>query len=198
MNKLELNERFAYMYRKTREDAGKSQDYMARAMGVSKKTIQNWEDGTSSPNQTKSFEWFEILNLQPLPYYLDALYPGRFDTNNNNDDEIMDSIIRLVSALPSDAKRKLLFFLSGNHGSSTIGMLELATAHLHVPLEGRINIAQSIATNYELSQYQGKLVCPDQIHPNMETLHRSIELGKRAVIKGEPSYTIDVTKTEGE
>ena len=196
MNTLELNERFSAMYRKSREDAGRSQDYMARAMGVSKKTIQNWEDGTSSPNQTKSFEWFEILNIQPLPYYLEALYPGRFDTNNNNDDEIMDSIIKLISALPSDAKRKLLFFLSGNHGSSTIGMLELATAHLHVPLDRRINIAQSVATNYELSEYQDCLVCPDQIRPNMTTLLNSIELGKRAVIKGEPSYTIDVTKGE--
>lgn len=195
MNKLELNERFAYMYRKTREDAGKSQDYMARAMGVSKKTIQNWEDGTSSPNQVKSFEWFEILNLQPLPYYLDALYPGRFDTNND-DAVIMDSIIKIVSALPSDAKKKLLFLIAGNHGSSTIGMLELATAHLHVPLDRRINIAQSVATNYELSQYQDTLVCPDQIQPNMTTLLNSIELGKRAVIKGEPSYTIDLSKGE--
>ncbi|MCQ2507280.1 MAG: helix-turn-helix domain-containing protein [Dorea sp.] len=195
MNKLELNERFAYMYRKSREDAGKSQDHMARALGVSKKTIQNWEDGTSSPNQVKSLEWFEILNLQPLPYYLDALYPGRFNTNNNNDPELLQAIMDIIQALPTDSKQKILFLLAGNHGSSTIGFLELATAHLQSPLERRINIAESVATNYELSQYQHKITCPEQVQPNMKTLHRSIDLGKKAVIVGKLSYTID---TEGD
>lgn len=190
MNRLELNERFAQMWRRSREDAGKSQEYMSKYLGVSRKTIQNWEDGTSSPNQLKALEWFEALNLQPLPYYLWALYPKKF--NELNDAEIDKTLIDIVHGLPLDLKKKLLFMLAGNHGSSTVGMLELATAHLHVPLEKRINIAQVVATNYELAAHKKTLTCPDDVQPDLVTLNRSIELGTKAVLMDKNSYTTDL------
>lgn len=192
MNKIELAEQFALMWKRSRQDAGKSQEYMAKALCVSKQTVKNWENGTSSPNQIKAFEWFEVLNLQPLPYYLEALYPGRF-TKNASDDDICEILFKIIKGLPTDIKKKLLYMFTGNHGSSTIGMIELATAHLHVPLEKRINIAQSVSTNYELSKVKNVLCCPDDIQPNMETLNRSIRLGLLAVMEGYEGYT-DIIK----
>ena len=188
MDKSELKQRFAKMWRKSREDAGRTQEFMAKKLNVSKKTVQNWETGISSPNQIHALEWFEAINLQPLPYYLDALYPNKFTDDDGT--EIEQAIIQIVSGLPADSKKKLLFMLAGNHGSSTIGMIELATAHLHVPLERRINIAQSVATNYELAIYQNSVCCQEDVQPDMVTLNRSIELGKKAVMMGKESYEL--------
>lgn len=187
MNKLELNERFSQMWRKSREDAGRSQEYMAKALGISRKTIQNWEDGTSSPNQIKALEWFEALNLQPLPYYLWVLYPGKFEEMNNSN--IDDILLNLVSQLPVDTKKKLLFMLAGNHGSSTVGIIELAVAHLQSPLEKRLNIAEGVAKNYTVASGKNTICCPDDIQPDMNTLRRTIELGTKAVIQGKETYT---------
>ena len=75
LQRIDISEKFASMWRKSREDAGKSQDFMAKAMRVSKRTIQNWEAGISCPSQSAGLEWFQILGLAPLPYYLELLYP---------------------------------------------------------------------------------------------------------------------------
>ena len=67
----EMNERakrFALMFSKSRAKMKKSQEFMALGLGVSKKTIQNWENGTSSPTFFQSSEWFRILGLNPMPY----------------------------------------------------------------------------------------------------------------------------------
>lgn len=49
-SRIERAKRFAKVWWKSRDDVGKSQEFMALSMGVSKKTIQNWEKGLSSPN----------------------------------------------------------------------------------------------------------------------------------------------------
>ena len=77
-NDYEINDRFARIWRVSREKAGVSQDAIAKRLGVSKKTVQNWENGTSSPSQVMGFEWFNVCELQPLPFYLEALYPEYF------------------------------------------------------------------------------------------------------------------------
>lgn len=192
MDEKELTSRFAEMFRKAREDASMSQEEIAMKIGISRKTVENWETGTSIPSLVRSLQWFEALNAQPLPYFLDALYPGKFNENQSKD--VDRALISIVSALPTDLKRKLLFILAGNHGSSTVGVLELATAHLHVPLEYRINIAQDVETNYELAQWKGMLCCQDDIRPDLATLSRSISLGKKAVFEGKNSYTKGLLK----
>lgn len=186
MNKVELNERFAKMWKKSREDAGKSQEFMAKSLGVSKKTVQNWEDGTSSPNQIRALEWFEAINLQPLPYYLQVLYPGKYTEPNSGDIDTL--LCDFITALPYDLKEKLLFGLAGNHGSSTVSVIEMLTAHLQSPLDRRINTAQSALINYELSDYQGTVCCKDEPKPNVDTLNRSIMLAKKAVMSGLAGY----------
>ena len=40
---------FAKIWADSRVDAGKTQDYMAKGLGVSKKTIQNWENDVRKP-----------------------------------------------------------------------------------------------------------------------------------------------------
>lgn len=190
-SRIDISERFADMWRRSREDAGKSQDYMAKALGVSKKTIQNWEAGTSSPSQMKGFEWFRVLGVQPLPYYLDLLYPDIMKNlaEDPSEDHITETLVTAVSHLGVEQKKKLLYLFLGNHGSSVSGILELMTAHLQSPLRDRINIAQSVSTNYQLATQTGNVIRPDDIQPDLDLLNYSIKRGTEAVINGQSGYS---------
>ena len=70
--------RFSKIWWQSRADAEKSQEFMALGLGVSKKTVQNWEKGISAPDLFQGSEWFRILGLNPLPYYLAFLFPELF------------------------------------------------------------------------------------------------------------------------
>ena len=61
--------RFAEIWWKSRADAGMTQERLAVELGVSRKTIQNWESGATSPSLYQGTEWFRALGLNPLPYY---------------------------------------------------------------------------------------------------------------------------------
>lgn len=183
-------DKFADIFRRSREDAGKSQDYMAKKLGVSKKTVQNWESGLSCPNQAIGFMWFKVLALQPLPYYLSIIYEN-FDgiSPSVDDKKIEDALITYVHGMSNDERRKLLYFLYGNHGSSVDGVIEMLTAYLHTPLITRLNVAHSIITNYELARVNNIVVNPGHILPNFDLLLRSYENAKQAVLRKEKQYT---------
>ena len=55
-NKSDRVKRFAQIWSLSRADTGKTQEYMANGLGVSKKTIQNWEKGASA-----SASWVMVL-----------------------------------------------------------------------------------------------------------------------------------------
>lgn len=191
MNRVELSDRFAEMWKKSREDAGKSQDYMAKALGVSKKTIQNWESGFSSPSLQTGIEWFDILGLQPLPYYLGLLYGEIGDISpKNSDEEIETALITLIKSFSPSEKRKLLFIIDGKHGSSTAGIIEMICAHLHVPLKDRLNVCQNIMANYEIADAHGTIVRKENIQPSMEILQQAYENAKTSVKCHKDSYTL--------
>lgn len=188
MDRYEISEAFAAMWRQSRMDAGKSQEYVAKKLGVSKKTVQNWECGIGSPSQMKGFEWFQALELQPLPYYLRLLYPSEF---SSLDDELQtkNALILYITSQPPAQQKKLLYFLCGDHGSAHEGVMEMLTAYLHTPLKDRINIASSIINNYDIAEANGQLVNPDHDCPDMALLKESFHNSKDAVFGGRHSYT---------
>lgn len=196
-NNVEISEKFAEMFRRSRQDAGEisgkyiSQEYMAKALGVTKTTIQNWENGTSCPNQFKAFEWFQALGLQPLPYYLRLLYPDTFgkDPRDLAEKEIEDALIALMVTFPLEYKKKLLYWFYGEHGSSPFCILEMVTAHLQTPLQDRLNIAHNIINNYELAVVKGTTKSPDAVQPNIDLLKEAYERGRRSVVDGKDNYS---------
>ena len=188
MSLLEDADRFGQMWRTSREDAGKSQDYMAKALGVSKKTVQNWENGTSAPNQLKGFEWFHVLGLQPLPYYLRVLFPEQFK-DIQDDKNVESALIACIKSASPEFKRKLLYMLAGKHGSSPIGIVELITAHLHTPLRNRLNIAENVKTNYEIAERKNELILPEHVPANINALSKAIVAAKESIIRAENSYS---------
>lgn len=189
-NRIINAERFSRIWWQSRYDAHVTQEKLALGLGVSRKTIQNWEKGISSPTLFESMEWFRILGLNPMPYFLSYLFPDDVGDikGSDGDDKIEDALSVIVDQLPPTAKRQLLYILLGNHGSSPTAVLNLMNAHLQSPMRDRISQAVHITENYELSKAMGSIVRPDNIQPSVELLHASIESAKEAVINGQKGY----------
>lgn len=187
MNRNEIADKFGDMWKKSRCAAGVSQEYMAKALGVSKKTIQNWENGTGSPNQIMGFEWFHVLGLQPLPYYLDLFYGSCEDVPEEDNKKLDSMLYEAIDRLNPYMKRKLLYILDADHGSSTAGVLDMVVTHLHCPLPLRIGVAQHILSNYEIAESYG--ANSDLIKCDTEILRKSIENCKKAVKERKNKYS---------
>lgn len=190
-SRAERIKRFAKIWTLSRSNAGKSQEFIANGLGVSKKTIQNWEKGVSSPDLFNGSEWFRVLGLNPLPYYLAFLYPELFDgiSPECNDAVTEEAIELLVRNSTAQEKRQLLYLMAGRHGSSWYSLLQLFCAHCHTSMRSRVNAARMIADNYDMDEKTDDLVCPDNVQPDMDMLRRSIEDGKNAVMAGAQGYT---------
>lgn len=190
MNNVEISEKFANMWVSSRTAANKSQEYMAKALGVSRQTVQNWEKGLGCPNQMMGFKWFQVLGVQPLPYYLQILHPDMEGISPKDDDQkIEDALIECIKDLTPDQKRKLLYLFYGNHGSSPSGIIELMTTHLHNPLRDRITIANTVLASYNLAESLGEVVQPDHILPNTKLLEESLVNSIDAVKHRMDAYT---------
>lgn len=188
MGKRETLDKMADMLRSSRYASGKSQEYMAKQLGVSKRTIQNWEDGASSPTIAQAYDWFNILCMPPQPFLLKILYPD-VDSNKFDDDAEMDkALLKLARDLPMHTKRKLLFILEGKHGSSPTSIIDLMVANLQTPLRDRLNICQNILINYELSEALGQLTDIKSVHPSVDNLKNALMRGIEAVRERKNSY----------
>lgn len=190
--------RFAKIWEKSRADAGKTQEYMAKGLGVSRKTVQNWEKGETFPDLFMGSEWFRVLGLNPLPYYLAFVYPEKFEGVEPSDsDEIIDqAIMTLVKNSTVREKRELLFLMGGKHGSSWYSLLQMFTAHCHTSLKSRVNAARLIVDNYEMEEETGELICEENIHPDIAMLKRAIEESKKSVANGDLGYSNGLKKEE--
>jgi len=182
--------RFAQIFSRSRYDAGKSQEFMAAELGVSKKTVQNWEKGISSPSFFQGSEWFHALGLNPMPYYLAFVYPDMNGMQGSStDDKIVEALNSIIKQMSITDKRALLYLLFGNHGSSSKMVLQMLLAHLHTPMKDRVAHASVIAQNYEMEEKLGNIVCQGNIMPDMEALNKAIAEGKRSVMENKYGYS---------
>lgn len=191
-SRVERAQRFSKIWWQSRAEAGKSQEFLALGLGVSKKTIQNWEKGISSPDLFQGYEWFRILGMNPFPHYLSFLYPNLVDqiSPTDEDKKIEKLLIELIKSFSVGEKRELYYIMAGKHGSSWFGLLQMMTAHCHTSLQSRVIAANVILNNYEMEESANKLVNMDQIAPDLKILSSAIEQGKTAAQKKEQGYTI--------
>lgn len=181
----------ASIWYESRYKAGKSQEYMAFELGVSRKTIQNWEKGTSSPSIDQAINWFRVLNISPLPYFYQYVYPSMENIKATDSDEtIKKSLCLLLNEIPSEMVRELMFLFYGDHGSSPRGVLQLMTAHLQTPMRDRVSVASLVEKNYEIAKKKGSISSPNHIQPNIEFLKAAIKQGEDAFLKNKDTYVI--------
>jgi len=193
MNRLMSAENMGEMLSKSRDSCGKSQKTMAKAMGKSIGTVQNWEYGYSMPNILELVEWFEILGLNPLRYMLDFLHPETYEelTKDSSTDEIRQGVIHWFADVSSDADiRKIAYCIFGHTGSSFSGQLDEWCALNHLPLMDRINMADSISNLYQLRKMREELRGYEHIMPDIDNLTDCIYQAKYAVINKKDDYSV--------
>ncbi|MBO4669030.1 MAG: helix-turn-helix transcriptional regulator [Lachnospiraceae bacterium] len=192
----ERRKRFAQVWSVSRQDAGKTQEEMAKGLGISKKTVQNWENGVTFPDLFTGCEWFRVLGMNPLPYYLAYLFPEFFDSIDpeDGDETIGEALDFLVQNLTAKEKRELLYLMAGRHGSPWYSLLQLFTAHCHLSMRGRVAVATQVLETYELEKSLGELVCPRNVAPDITILRDSVEQAKKSVVSRTKGYTTIVSR----
>lgn len=174
----------------TRNESGKSQEYMAFELGVTRRTILNWENGISEPSVGQTVSWFKLTGKNPIPYLLQYTYPDMNKISPKDDDaKILAALMQLINDLPAEGVRQLMYLFFGNHGSSPRAVLQMITAHLQTPMKDRIAHGQLIATNYEIAKRTNTLAQPNHIQPDCDTLNAAIETAKCAVEKNAKEYS---------
>ncbi len=193
-SRIERAKRFSKMWWKSRADSGKSQEFMALGLGVSKKTIQNWEKGLSAPNLFQAAEWFRLLGLNPTKYYMEFLYPQFFEGRNrqHNEAELCEILSHLIKNTSAKEKKELIYLMSGTHGSSWIALLQLLAAHCQTSLQARAVVARTILETYEIEEKTGQLINKAEITPDIDLLKLAISQCKKAAQNGQKGYSIEL------
>ncbi len=168
--------------RRTRNEAGKSQEYMAFELQVTRRTIINWERGISEPTVSQSIAWFRLVDKNPIPYLLQTVYPDMDKISPKDQDaKILTALMQLIKDLPAEGVRQLMYLFFGNHGSSPRAVLQMITAHLQTPLKDRISHGQLIATDYEIARRTHTITQPAHIQPDFDCLTAAIENAKTSL-----------------
>lgn len=175
--------------RSTRNESGKSQEYMAFELGVTRRTIINWESGISEPSINQAIAWFKLVGKNPIPYLLQGVYPDMNKISHKDEDaKILASLMQLINDLPTEGVRQLMYLFFGNHGSSPRAVLQMVTAHLQTPMKDRISHAKLVATDYELAKITNTLARPEHIQPDINYLNEAIDAAKKAVENNSSEY----------
>lgn len=189
MTDYEIDEKIALMLKQSRSSAGISREYVAKELGISSKTVQNWEEGTSSPNAKYIMKWFSAVGLPIYPYLLKFTNPKLEElTINSSNEEIKCALITFIESMDIGQMRKHFFEYFGEHGTAPEGMGEMKTAYLQLPMDVKIGICEIIRTQFQICQAQNRLVQPDKPMPDIDKLNDYIERAKKAVIEGKQTY----------
>ena len=188
METHEINSKIADILKQSRYKVGFSQEYMAKKLGKTQKTISNWENGTTALDVIQFYQWFNVLCLPPHPYILSLLYPDVDSSKFDDDSEMDKALSKLAQDLPAHEKKKLLFILEAKHGSSPVSVIDMMVANLQTPLRDRMGVCQTILSNYEIAESLDMLTDKKAVRPSVKHLKSALESAIAAVIKKQNSY----------
>ena len=171
-----------------RMDANVSRKDLAKALGKTERTIQNWEDGFN-PSFLDICRWFHAIKKSAWTYIQCSIYGHDVHYRDDLTDLCREELIRYFSAAGSSEVRKLSYLIMGQHGSNWLAMLEALFEHVCTPLAHRVISAYSILISYSIDAEHTEIVEPGNIMPDTDNIRRCIELGTAAAKAGKHSYT---------
>ncbi len=184
-----VDKRVSHMLSTSRTAANKSQEYMSLELNVARKTVQNWEYGVTEPSVSQVISWFKALEVPPLPYILEYIFPELDGVSADDEDiRIHEAFTVLINELPNETVRQLLYLFYGKHGSSPRGIMNMITAHLQSPMRDRISHGRQIAQDYDLASRKDDITSPEHVQPDMDFLHSAISEGESAFLNDEKGY----------
>ena len=184
----DMSEISSIILTRSRQDSGVSQRYMAKAMGKSERTIQNWE-GSSEPSFLEVCTWFHILNKNVLYYLRNALNPEEPVEVDEKDKALREDLVKHFDLAGMDELCKVSYLVFGDHGSYWSAVLELMIEHICTPLDQRVMMARAISVSYELDGHE-RILQDKSILPDMDYLNMCIKLSTEAAKQGENSYKV--------
>lgn len=196
LSRLDKAQRFGLMLASARIDAGATQKTMAKALGRSVATIQNWEAGIGCPDYIELEDWFTALGLNMSRYILNYKYPDTFTKIDGSCpikdiDKALDKYLSLAS---DTFKRQLAFILMGRTGSDPIQQINMLVAHNHTTIRSRSNVAQLVYDNYLYEESRNELICKDNVPPDIEALRQAKNAGKQSAKEGKLGYHLQSHK----
>ena len=125
---------------KARVEAGLSQREMAHLIGMTERTVQNWEKGQSSPDGDEIMDWFTACGASPLAAMQEMLHPElyRKQATDMTDEELDAAIAGFLDNSPRIVKEMILFIALGKHGSYPPAAIAEICANLHTPLQNKV------------------------------------------------------------
>lgn len=174
---------------RARTDANVSRKDIAKALGKTERTIQNWESGFN-PSFLDICMWFNAINKSAWTYIQCFIYGHDVHYHDDFADDCREELIRYFSAAERSEIRKLSYIIMGQHGSNWLAMLEALFEHVCTPLAQRVISARSILVSYSVDAQHTEIVEPGNILPDADNLSRCIELGTIAVKSGKNAYSL--------
>lgn len=170
--------------------SGTTQKTLADSLHKSVATIQYWETGTVQPPFWAVVEWIETCGYNPLRFYLNYLYPDKFNHIWSDDPQKLRSAIAeyYLSAAPDSEVKKMAYSIFGPTGSSWQGQVDEICAGNQLPISARIDVAEVVYSKYCMARDTGTILHPDMVQPDMDNLRSSIDACKKAVIDGHTEY----------
>ena len=175
---------------KARVEAGLSQREMAHLIGMTERTVQNWEKGQSSPYGDEIMDWFTACGASPLAAMQEMLHPElyRKQATNMTDGELDAAIAGFLDTSPRIVKEMILFIVLGKHGSYPPAAIAEICANLHTPLQNKVSVCGQVLDNYNCAVATHTDPVPDDVHPPLDLLETSYKAGKEASRRGETAY----------
>lgn len=190
--RLLTSEKIALMLSKSRTAKSVSQKHMAKCLGKSVSTIQNWENGYSTPNVIDILDWFDELGINPLHYFLEFMNESSLTSLScDTDEEAIDASLKyyLKEIAPISDKKKLAFCIFGGSGSSWSAQLDMLTAHNHTSIRSRVCAGQTIYDSYMIEKARNELSFKDSIMPDEENFKSALTKCKVAAYDGKDGYS---------
>lgn len=165
--------------------AGVSRAKLAGLLGVSERTIKNWEDGVSQPDAELFLEMLDACNEHLANVIRHFEFMDIFEGEEADAEQIRQTLITCIRSTTSDEmNRKLLYNLSADHGSDAVAQLNLCTAYNHLPMEDKYDICNLVVGRYLLRKEQNRLIRTEYgVDPDLDYLRKELAKVRKEITK---------------
>ena len=200
-NDIDRAKRLAKILKSSRERFGKTQDYLAIGLNVSKNTIVNWEKGTSKPDIFQLLDWFELLGTNPIPYMYQLMNPTLMHDLKPSDSikKLHEALLLIDDNLPEKRIRTKLYHEYGTYGGDPYAIEQLMLMYEKLPIEHRLIIAKLIFNVFKLCEEKHELNPDDETHvyPDTDYIKESLIVATEAAINNDFGYSINHYNNKG-
>lgn len=173
---------------KWRTEAGMTQQAIADALGLSRKTVVDLENGRVHPKNYTVYRWAGITKHDTERDIRRVLYPT--EKSLHGYEEAIERVHTEIDAMHDDEILALDDFLIHDTGGDRRALIHLGLAYLRCTVGDRQNIATMIMHCYEIAQKIHKHQ-PNRFYPDDEYVHKAIRTAVDAYLNGYDKYYIE-------